>query len=137
MAPPHNRRHKQIEFEIGVGNRFECQISNWTLDPGEQDGDYMFTLCPDGEFTEETDPQATLAITYFADWRSGGLSDYLWANRGTVAAVRIRQHPQLVGETVQFAGSLRLKAPPTGGEARSTETQEVTFQVTAVTYARI
>lgn len=129
------RRLKVIQFTLNAIN-FECQIRNWTLDPGEQDGERQFTFCPDGEFIEETDPEPELTIEYFADWRSGGLSDFLWQNRGQEAAVNIVHHPDLPAETVQFSGTVRLKAPPVGGEARETEIQEVSLLVTNLIFAR-
>lgn len=129
------RRLKLIQLSLN-GINFECQIRNWTLDPGEQDGERQFTFCPEGEFIEETDPEPELTIEYFADWRSGGLSDFLWQNRGEEASVNIVHHPDQPAETVQFSGTIRLKAPPTGGEARETEVQEVTMLVTNLDFVR-
>lgn len=129
------RRLKLIQLSLN-GINFECQIRNWTLDPGEQDGERQFTFCPEGEFIEETDPEPELTIEYFADWRSGGLSDFLWQNRGQEASVNIVHHPDQPAETVQFSGTIRLKAPPTGGEARETEVQEVTMLVTNLDFVR-
>jgi hypothetical protein len=88
------------------------------------------------DFEEETDAEPTLAVTFFADWREDGISDFLWTNRGQVATVSITHHAGLVGEEVQFTGKVRLKAPPVGGEARTTEEQEVTFVVTELDYVR-
>lgn len=133
----HNRRLKLIEFDIaGVG--FECQLKNWNLDPGIDDGDRQYTYCPDGSFIEETDPEATLELEFFSDWRSGGISDYLWANSGTDAAFVLDHHPNIVGEHVRWTGSVKLKASPVGGEARSTEMTEITLQIIgSPVYARI
>lgn len=135
MAAPHNRRLKEIQFTLNTIN-FECQLTTWELDPGEQDGDRRFTFCVDGEFIEETDPEPELTIGYFADFRSGGLSDFLWQNRGQEAAFNIVHHLNTPLETVQLSGTVRLKAPATGGEARETEEQEVTLLVTNLTYVR-
>jgi hypothetical protein len=132
----HNRRLKLVQLSVG-GNQFECQVRSWTLESGEQDGERQFTFCPEGEFVEETDPEPSLELEFFGDWRSGGISDYLWANRGQEAACTIVHHPGTVGETVQFSGTVRLKAPPVGGEARTTEIQTVTLMVTNLEYVRI
>jgi hypothetical protein len=131
----HQRRLKVALIAVG-GSNFECQIKNWSLDPGEQDGDRQYTFCPDGEFVEETDPEPTLELEFFADWRSNGISDYLWEHRGEEADVSITNHPDLPAETTLFSGTVRLKAPPVGGEARSTEMQTVTLLVTNLNYAR-
>ena len=135
----HHRRLKVIEFSLdldGTPIQFECQLSNWELDPGEQDGDRRYTFCPDGEFEEETDAEPSLSLTFFADWREDGISDFLWSNRGQVADALITHHPDTAAETVMFAGKVRLKAPPVGGEARTTEEQEVTLLVTELGYSR-
>jgi hypothetical protein len=131
----HQRRLKVVQLAVG-GNQFECQIRNWTLDPGEQDGERQYTFCPEGEFVEETDPEPELTLEFFADWRVNGMSDYLWQNRGQEAACTIVHHPDTPAETVQFSGTVRLKAPPVGGEARTTEIQEVTLLVTNLQYTR-
>lgn len=137
MTQPHHRRHKHILFALNTTN-FECQLSAWELDPGEQDGDRRWTFCgPDGaDFEEETDAEPTLSVTFFGDWRTSGISDFLWSNRGQVADVSITHHAGVVGEEVQFTGKVRLKAPPVGGEARTTEEQEVAFMVTELSYVR-
>lgn len=133
----HQRRLKLINFTI-EGNSFECQVQTWNLDPGIEDGDRQYTFCPDGEFIEETDPDPTLELTFFSDWRSGGISDYLWANSGQVADFQLDHHPDITGEHVRWTGQVVLKPGPVGGDARATETTEVTLQlVTAPTYTRI
>lgn len=136
----HHRRLKRIEFSFALDDeapaQFECQINTWELDPGEQDGDRRYTFCPDGEFEEETDSEPQLTLGFFADWRSEGISDFLWTNRGKVADVEIVHHPDTPEETVTFAGKVRLKAPPVGGDARTTEEQEITLMVTELSYVR-
>lgn len=137
--PVHQRRLKVIEFSLDLGDspiQFECQLSQWELNSGEQDGDRRFTFCPDGEFEEDTDPEPTLSLTFFADWRAEGISDFLWLNRGQTATANIVHHPDTTDETVQFEGQVRLKAPPVGGEARATEEQEVELIVTNLVYSR-
>lgn len=122
------RRLKLIEFTIN-GVSFECQIKTWNLDPGVEDGERQYTYCPDGEFVEDTDPDPTLELSFFADWRLGGINDYLWQNSGVVANFVLDHHPDIVGEHVRWTGTLKLKPPPAGGEARTTEMSEVTLQI--------
>jgi hypothetical protein len=47
------KRLKVITLTIG-GISVECQLSSWTLDPGVQDGDHIYTYCPDGAAVAET-----------------------------------------------------------------------------------
>jgi hypothetical protein len=136
----HQRRLKLINFTIG-GESFECQIQSWTLDPGIEDGDRQYTYCSTpgaNTFVEETDPDPTLDITAFSDWRSGGFSDYLWDHNGEEAAFQLDHHPDIVGEHVRWTGTLMIKPGPVGGEARTTEITEVTLQIVGEpVYSRI
>ncbi|WP_435582918.1 hypothetical protein [Amycolatopsis thermoflava] len=128
----HQRRLKIINFSID-GQPFECQIQTWNLDPGVQDGDRQYTFCSDpnqkNSFVEETDDEPTLELTFFSDWRSNGLSDYLWAHANQEADFVLDHHPDIPGEHVRWTGTVLLKPPPVGGDARATETSEVTLQI--------
>jgi hypothetical protein len=141
MSPAHNRRLKLINFTVG-GTAFECQLNSWNLDPGAEDGDRQYTYCPDGAFIEETDDEPTLELTFFSDWRSGGISDFLWSNANTEAAFVLDHHPDIVGEHVRWSGKVLVKPAPVGGDARATETTEVTLQIVGtlgngLTYERV
>lgn len=125
----HNRKVKLITFDLG-GTQFQCQVSVWNMANNTPDGAKLFSLCPDGEAREETDPDYALELTFFSDWRSGGLSDYLVLNDGVVVAFQLDHHPDIPAEHVRWAGTLTLKAPNAGGTARTTETQQTTLQVT-------
>jgi hypothetical protein len=122
------RRLKLINFTIGATS-FDCQINSWKLDPGVKDGNRMYTFCPDGQFIEETDDEPSLELKFFSDWRSGGISDFLWANPNTVANFTLDHHPEIVGEHVRWAGQVFIKPAPVGGEARVTELTEITLQI--------
>lgn len=139
--PVLQRRLKLITLTIG-SSAFECQLNSWKLDPGTKDGDRKYTYCPDGMFISETDDEPTLELKFFSDWRSAGISDYLWANENVVAAFVLDHHPEIVGEHVRWTGSVLIKPPPVGGDARDTEVTEITLQVvgtlgSGLTYARI
>jgi hypothetical protein len=123
----HNRRLKVVTFTLDAVS-FECQLKSWKIDPGVDDGDRMYTFCVDGEFTEDTDPDPTLELSFFSDWRANGISDYLWDNDGEVVTFVLDHHPDIAAEHVQFTGSVKIKAPPVGGEARETEVTEITLQ---------
>jgi hypothetical protein len=133
----HNRRLKQITFQLGA-TEFQCQVQSWQLVNNTDDGDLMYTFCPDGEFREETDDDYSLELTFFSDWRSGGISDYLWENDGETVAFTLDHHPDIAAEHVQWTGNVKIKAPTVGGEARDTETTEVELLcIGKPTYTRV
>lgn len=127
MSTNHHKL-KTIKFSLD-GNSFECQIQTWTLNPGLEEGERMYAFCPDGEFFEEPTPEGTLEVTFYADWRSGGVNDFLTLNSGQIADFVLEHMPNDPDQHVQWTGKLRLYAPPAGGEARATETTEMTFQL--------
>ena len=124
----HSRKLKQITLDVG-GTDFECAVSNWQMVNNADDGDKIYAFCPDGEDVEETDPDWALQLTFFSDWRSGGVSDYLMLHAGEVVPFRLDHHPQIAAEHVRWDGKLRLKAPSVGGDVRTTETQQITLAV--------
>jgi hypothetical protein len=126
----HKRKIKLIEFSLGndpADIAFECQISAWTLNNNTEDGDKLYTLCPTGEDTDEVDPDYTIDLTAFSDWRSDGFSDYLWAHDGETVNFVLVHHPDIPAEKVTWSGSVKIKAPSVGGEARDNEVTEVTL----------
>ncbi len=136
----HKRKMKLIEFSLGTDPTdiaFECQIQSWTLNNNTEDGDKVYTLCPEGEDVEETDPDYTIDLTAFADWRSDGFSDYLWTHDGQTVDFKLDNHPDIVAEHVQWTGQVKIKAPSVGAEAREDEMTEVTLVVIGKpTYSR-
>ncbi|MFI6759364.1 hypothetical protein ACIBF5_09510 [Micromonospora sp. NPDC050417] len=128
MADPHNRRLKQIEFTLG-GEAFQCQVQNWNIANNTEDGERLFTQCPEGETREETDPDYALEVTFLADWRENGVSDYLVLNDGVWVEFQLDHHPDIPGEHVRWTGEVRIKAPNVGGDARTTEQTEVTMPI--------
>jgi hypothetical protein len=137
----HNRKIKLIEFGLGDGLdeiEFQCQVQSWTLTNNTDDGEQMYAQCPDGAFREETDPDWALEVTFYADWRSDGISDYLWAHNGETVPFRVDHHPDISAEHVQFTGEVMIKAPNVGGEARATEMTETTLSLVGEpTYTRV
>lgn len=133
----HNRKLKFVTFELD-GTEYQVQLSNWTLENNSEDGEKFFVYAADGEFVEDSDPDYTLNMTFYSDWRSDGISDYLWQNDGATVAFTLDHHPDIALEHVQFSGDVKIKAPTVGGEVRTTEVTEVAFQVVgAVTYTRV
>jgi len=132
----HGRQIKQITLTLGVLS-FECQVSSWTYDPGIPDGERFYTQCPDGVIVDEGIPEPTLQLSFFSDWRSDGISDFLSAHTGEDAEVELNHHPDIPAEHVVWTGLVRLKAPPVGGESRVIERTEVTLVcVGPLAYAR-
>lgn len=123
----HQVRLKLINFTLG-GNSFECQVQSWTLDPGVNDGDRLYSYCPDGVAIEETDNEPTLQLKFYADYRSAGVSNYLWTNANATVAFTLDHHPDIVGEHVRWSGNVLIKPPPVGGDVRDVEYSEVTLQ---------
>lgn len=133
----HNRKIKVIELDVG-GTTFECQISNFEVQNNTPDGTKIYTMCPDGEDIEEVDADYALSLTFFADWRLNGISDFLQSQDGEDAAFVLDHHPDIVGEHVRWSGTLRIKAPNVGGDVKATETQTVVLQIIGKpTYARV
>jgi hypothetical protein len=131
-VPVHHRKIKQIAFALGTDPtdvNFECQVASWQLVNNTEDGERFNTQCPDGEFREEADPDYALELTFFADWRSDGISDWLWTHKGERVAFTLDHHPDIEAEHVRWTGFLLVRAPSVGGEARTTEQTEVTLQI--------
>lgn len=125
---------KQIEFSLGVGDpstptQFECQVMTWNIANNTEDGEKVFTFCPDGEYREDTVPDYALEFTFIADWTDGGVSDFLTLNDGAVADFTLSHHPEDPDQNVQWVGTCKIKAPNVGGEARTGERSEVTMPI--------
>lgn len=124
----HQRRLKIITLDIG-GTNYECQVRTWNMTNNTADGDKLYTFCPEGESREETDPDWALDLTFLSDWTAAGISTYLVEHDGEDVTFQLDHHPDITGEHVRWEGTLRVKAPSVGGDARTTETTQVTLQV--------
>lgn len=124
----HNRKLKQITFMIGT-EEFQVQCRSWQIVNNSDDPEKQYTFAPDGEFYEDVDPSFTLEASFFADWRSDGISDYLWAHDGEVVAFQIDHHPDVPLEHVRWTGEVKIKAPSVGGEVRTTEVTEIELPI--------
>lgn len=135
--PVHQRRLKEITFDVG-GVNFECQVSSWTLTNNTQEGETQYTYCPDGSFVEDTDPQWVLDLRFYSDWRSDGISDYLWNHAGETVSFVLDHHPDIAGEHVRWTGNVKIRQPSVGGDVRTTEVTQVTLSVVGEpTYERV
>lgn len=133
----HNRKLKYITFLIG-GIEQQIQISSWKINNNTADGTTFYTFAPDGAFVEAADADFSIDVVAFADWRSAGFSDYLWAHDGETVPYVLTHLAEFAGETVTWSGEAQIKAPSVGGEVRTTEITETTLKcVDKPVYARI
>ena len=124
----HSRKIKIVEFTL-EGNSFECQVKNWKIVNGTGDGERFYAQCPDGEFFEDAEPEYSLELEFFADWRLSGVSDYLVSNDQETVAFQLDHHPDVAAEHVRWTGDVKVKAPDVGGENRTTEMTTVTLPI--------
>lgn len=123
---PHVRKLKLITLDIG-GENFEVQLKSWLMVNNTEDGEKGYTFAPDGEYTEETDPDYALELVFLADWRVNGVSDFLTIHGGETVPFQVDHHPDRPDEHVRWNGDVKLKRPTVGGEARVTELTEITL----------
>lgn len=123
----HNRKLKVVTFDLG-GTEYQAQVSTWNLENNTDDPAIVYVFAENEEFAEDADESYALSMTFFSDWRSAGISDFLWANDGTDRAFQLDHHPDIPAEHVRWAGTVRIKAPNVGGDVRTTEVTEVTLQ---------
>lgn len=132
----HNRKLKYLMLGLGDSPdefEFACQVETWTLNNNTEDGEKRYSFCynaadpdpNDGEFREDAEPDWSLSLTLYADWRSNGISRYLTQHDGETVVFRLDHHPDIPAEHVTWDGSLKIKAPSVGGEPRTTEMTEV------------
>lgn len=128
MTTLHTRKVKYIQFTLD-GTSFECQVKKWKIANKTDDGDRIFSQCPDGEAREEPDDDYALELEFYADWRSDGISDFLTQHDGETVAFQLDHLYDVVGEHIRYVGTCRLRAPDVGDEARKTEMTEVTLPI--------
>lgn len=132
-----NRKIKVVQFSIG-GNAFECQVKNWKMNNNTPTGERYYPQCPDGEFIEDAEPDWSMELVFFSDWRLNGVSDYLTMNDNATVTFTLKHHYDIPGEGVQWSGFCKLSAPSVGGEERTTEMTEITIPcIGKPTYARL
>lgn len=133
----HNRKLQVLTLDIG-GNEFQIQCRLAELQNNTDDGTTFFTFDPAGTFVEAADDAYALNLEFYADWRSDGVSDYLWANDGTTVSFQLDHHPDVALEHVRWVGEVLIKAPTVGGEVRTTEITATVLQCAGKpTYTRV
>lgn len=126
----HNRKLKVIEFVL-LGVNFECQVSSWKMNNNTEDGDKLYSFCgpAGGEFRADAEPDYSLDLTFYSDWRSAGISRFLTDHDGETVAFKLDHHPDIPLEHVYWEGDTKLRAPNVGGDARTTEMTETTLVI--------
>jgi hypothetical protein len=134
----HTRRLKIVVFTIN-GVDYTCQLNAWTVLNNTVDGTKTFTYCGNpSEFRTETDNDYSLQLKFFSDWRSAGISDFLWNNSRAVAAFQLDHMPDVIGEHVRWNGNCVIKAPSVGGDLRALEETSVTLLILGLpTFTRV
>jgi hypothetical protein len=134
----HSRRLKLIVFTLN-GVDQTVQLNEWQILNNTVDGTKRFSYAGSpSEFRTETDNDYALQLKFFADWRAGGISDYLWNNSRAYAGFVLDHMPDVVGEHVRWSGTCVIKAPTVGGDLRTIEETSVTLLILGVpTFTRV
>lgn len=125
----HNRKLQELTLDIG-GTEFQLQCRKAEVQNNTDDGETFFTFGGDsGTFVEAADDSYALDLEFYADWRSNGISDYLWLNDGNTVTFLVQHNPDVPAETVSWSGELLIKAPNALGDVRTTEVTATTLQI--------
>lgn len=123
-TPAHNRKLKKIVLTIG-GITCQAQVKTWKMNNNTDDPEIFATFEPGADFAEEAEPSYALEFTAYSDWRPGGISRFLWEQRGQTVDFVLDHQPDIPGEHVRWDGQLFIKAPSAGGDIKTTEQSEV------------
>jgi hypothetical protein len=126
VTSPHSKKLKQVEFTLD-SESYELQLTNWNVDPGIPDGERIYTYGP-GQVIDDGDSDPSLQLEFLSDWTVTGISTFLWEHSGEEAAFVLDHHPDDVDSHVRWTGTVKLKAPPVGGEIRKTEKSAITLK---------
>lgn len=130
---PHQRRLKILTLTVDA-TEISGQLKSWKFDPAFSLGDPQYTFAKEGDghnsYYEEVDPKPTLQLTFLDDWRSAGISNFLWTTAPlTVVDFQLDHHEDVPAEHITLTGSLVVLPHPIGGDVRTTEQSEQTFSV--------
>jgi hypothetical protein len=134
----HTRRLKIVVFTLN-GVDQSMQLNNWSILNNTVDGTKTWSYGGNlSEFRTESDNDYALQVKFFADWRAGGISDYLWNNSRAYAGFILDHMPDVVGEHVRWSGTCVIKAPTVGGDLRTIEETSITMLILGVpTFTRV
>lgn len=122
----HNRKLTKVTFSLD-GTQYQAQLKSWTMNNNTDDAEVFYVYEPGEEFAEAADPAWSIDCSFYADWRSDGIADFLVAHDEEDVAFVLDHHPDIVGEHVRWTGTIHLKAPSFGGDVRTTEELNTTL----------
>lgn len=127
--PAHNRKIKLSELELdGVDYAAQCTtilLVNNTPDPEVRHTHGGAAA----SFSEESDPDWTLQLNFYNDYRSAGITRYLLMHDGEEVDFTHGHLADIVGEHIRGTGRVQIKAASFGGEARQTDAGDSNLRV--------
>lgn len=129
MAESTRIKGKYLLLNLGSpGTDYKCDVTSWTLQPGDPDTDTVTFCNPDGE------TPWTLALTFLQSTDSESLWTYIWENSGQEVAFTAAPwgNAEPSDDQPHFVGTVKIGPKPSiGGEAGSsnTFTSEVEWEV--------
>ncbi len=129
-----------VTFTSPVLADFSCQLMAIQPTNNTPDGDKFYTYCADGtgEGREEVDQDWAITLRGKMDWAAAGLNRYLATNDGETVELVVNFDNGVTGFDRTWTGDVVIKMPGDGGDARSPEEFEVTWNYVAkpvLTYA--
>lgn len=131
MPIVHRRfRTAVVTFTSPVLADFSCQMLSMMPANDTPDGDRFYTYCADGngEGREDADDEWSVTLKGKHNWAASGISRYLHANDGAEVELVINFDNGVAGWSRIWTGTVIIKSPGDGGDARAPEEFEVTYQ---------
>jgi hypothetical protein len=75
----HNRKLTHVILTLD-GTEFQSQLKSVTWNNNTDDATIFFVFEPGEEFAEAADPSWSLDVSFYADWRAGGIADFLYSH---------------------------------------------------------
>jgi hypothetical protein len=119
-----------VTFTSPALSDFSCQMMALNPANNTPDGDKFYTYCADGsgEGRESADPDWSVTLRGKHDWTPGGISRYLHAQDGEEIELSITFDNAVAGWERTWVGTVTVKSPGDGGDVRSPQEFEVTYQ---------
>ncbi len=132
MTTPNHDKLKVLTLDLG-GTEFQVQCRKAEIVNNTDDPEVFYTFGDDGNgdstsFSEAADPNFALDCEFYTDWRSAGITDFIWDNDGQIVTFQLDLYPNDAAKHVIFNGSVQIKAPNVGGEVRAQDITASVFQ---------
>lgn len=119
-----------IEFG-GTTPDYSCQVTTAQILNNTPDGERVFTFCAsgNGEFRETPDAAWAVTLKWISDWTtSTGFNQYIAAHDGQTLSLTVHfDNGDSSGYGRTWTGNVVVKQPSDGGDVRTAETSEVTW----------